>query len=151
MQLAPVAMTSDFAPSAQVAQRFSDHFTAFGADEVITTGADEVTLKFDQKSGFEYMIATAAIKGAVDGVKLVFELADGANVPRMLPGAQHVVPTLAKLPGITGVTVAETFPEQVTLFADGRRSASDAVTLLNDTLPGGASIGVTVKDVKPNE
>ena len=148
MQLATT--TSDFAPSVKVAQRFNDHFTAFGVDEVVPTGAEELTLRFDQKSGFEYMTATAAIKGAVDGVKLVFDLADGASVPRLLPGAQHIVPTYAKLPGITSVRVGETFPEQVTLVADGRKSASDAVTLLNAKLPGGASVGVTIEDIAPN-
>ena len=148
MQLATA--TSDFAPSVKVAQRFNDHFTAFGVDEVVPTGADEVTLRFDQKSGFEYMLANTAIKDSVDGVKLVFDLADGAAVPRLMPGAQHLVPTYSKLPGITSVRIAETSPEQVTLVADGRQAASDAVTLLRSSLPGGASVGVTIDGIAPN-
>lgn len=142
---------SDVAPSGALATRFAEHFAAFGVDEVVPTGAEELTLKFDQKSGFEFAIATTAMKNAVDGVQLVFELAEGASMPKLLPGANHVVPTLEQLPGVTSVTVGETHPEQVTVFTEGRRAASDAVTLLNPTLPTGSTVSVALADAQPNE
>ena len=144
-------LTSIKAPSLATAERFADHFSALGVDEVVTTSPDTLTLKFDQQSGFEFAVASMAIKNVVDGAKLVLEVADGAALPRMLPSARYVIPTLEKLPGVKQVVSTDALPPQVVVFAQDRPSASALSALLNPTYADGSKVGVTYTDSAPNE
>lgn len=138
-------MTSIQTPANAALQRHLGQFKAFGVDGTEVRDPQTLVLKFDQKSGFEHAVATAAMRGSVDGAKLVFELAEGASVPKMLPTPTTVVPTLSKLYGIEGVSVGETSPEQIFVNASTRESASALSALLVEKLPNGSPITVRLQ------
>jgi hypothetical protein len=145
--VAASAPTSDYAPSTQVAMKYADHFTALGVSDVQVSGVDKVTLNYTGKqNGLEYALATASVRDTVDGVKLLWNLEQGTQVPRLLVHAGAMKPLYQALPGVTNVDmhtpVSPQLPPRSEVYVHTADEASAALlrSLMKDRLPDGSSV-----------
>lgn len=133
-------LTSLKPPSAYVQEKLGPQLTALGAKVVDNDDMSAVEVRFaDAKTT---TVANAAFEDSIDGIKLIFQDADGNGV-RGVANGYDVLDAVAKIPGVTSTVAMETMPLQMRITTDSAATRTALETLLRDQTAGGDSIGIS--------